>query len=345
MRIAVDAMGGDHAPDEILKGALSALDLFGQDERLALVGDADTISEHAAESGLAGDPRLEIVHAPDVIDMCEPPAKAVRSKPDSSIVRMARLGSHKCEEATRADAVISAGNTGACVSAAIMHMKRLHGVHRPGIAVTIPAFAGPVVLCDAGANPEPKATHLWQYGVMAEVLCRKTLGIESPRVALMNIGSEEAKGSEMVRQTRDLLRATPGINFIGYVEGRDFFEGAADVIITDGFLGNTVLKMAEGMAKSLFAAIAHEILETDPELAVRFEPVVKQIYKKNDYHETGGAPLLGVNGTCVISHGSSEARSIRAAIRNTREFVRTGVNEEIERRLAETAHVAEPAIA
>jgi phosphate acyltransferase len=334
MRLAVDVMGGDHAPDVVLKGSLDALPLLAADDQLVLVGPREIIDDYLKDRGCR-DARVVCEHAPDVIEMGESAAKAVRSKPDSSIVKMARLGSHKVEPAVRAHAVLSAGNTGACVSAAIMQMKRLQGVHRPGIAVTIPAFHGPVVLCDAGANPEPKAMHLWQYGIMAEVYARQVLKIEKPRVAQMNIGSEEAKGTGLTKQTRDLLKATPGINYIGYIEGRDFFDGAADVVVTDGFVGNTLLKMAEGLAKSLFAAIAHELFVTDPDLAIKLEPVVKKIYAKNDYHEHGGAPLLGVNGAFMIAHGSSEARTIRAAIRKMREYIASGVNEAIVARLAE----------
>lgn len=341
MRIAVDVMGGDHAPDAILKGSIDALALIAPDDELLLIGPEGLIAEHLAERGIS-DPRVGIIHAPDVIPMDEPPTKGVRQRTESSIVKMALLGSHKTE--VPADVVLSAGNTGACVAAAIMHMKRLPGVHRPGIAVTIPAFHGPIVLCDAGANPEPRGTHLWQYGVMADVYAKEVLGIENPRVALMNIGSEEAKGSDLVKEARNLLRATPDLNFTGYVEGRDFFAGAADVIITDGFVGNTVLKMAEGMAKSLFQAIAQEIFELDPNLAIQFEPVVKQIYAKNDYHEYGGAPLLGVNGAMMIAHGSSEPRTIRAAIRNAREFVAHNVNEHIVERLRQVEAIESPAI-
>ena len=340
MRLAVDVMGGDHAPDVVLKGSIEALPHIGENDQLVLVGPKDIIDDYLTERGVK-DPRLVVEHAADVIEMGESAAKAVRSKPDSSIVRMARLGSHKVEPKDRADAVLSAGNTGACVSAAIMQMKRLPGVHRPGIAVTIPAFHGPVVLCDAGANPEPKATHLWQYGIMAAVYAKQVLKIENPRVAQMNIGSEEAKGTGLIKQTRDLLKATPGLNYIGYIEGRDFFDGAADVVVTDGFVGNTLLKMAEGLAKSLFAAIAHELFVTDADLAMRLEPVVKKIYAKNDYHEHGGAPLLGVNGAMMIAHGSSEARTIRAAIRKMREFVASGVNEAIMARLEELKNCPE----
>ncbi|MEL7472495.1 MAG: phosphate acyltransferase PlsX [Planctomycetota bacterium] len=343
MRLALDVMGGDHAPDAILKGAVQALELLDADDRLVLVGPQDVIREHLAELVPSGDERIEIHHAPDMIEMHEPPARAVRTKANASIVQTALLGSSRKSEADLyCDAVLSAGNTGAFVSAAIMHQKRLKGVHRPGIAVTIPAFHGPLVLCDAGANPEPKGAHLWQYGVMASVYAQEVHGIENPRVALMNIGAEEGKGSELVKQARDLLASTPGLNFIGYVEGRDVFDGVADVIVTDGFVGNTVLKVAEGLAKSLFAAIAQEIFESSPELAVKFEPVVKQIYAKNDYHETGGAPLLGVDGITVIAHGSSEARTIRAALRNCKKYVNAGLNGAIVRRMAEVAHVEHP---
>jgi glycerol-3-phosphate acyltransferase PlsX len=220
------------------------------------------------------------------------------------------------------------------VAAAIMHMKRLPGVHRPGIAVTIPAFHGPVVLIDAGANPEPRATHLWQYGIMADEYARHVLKIERPRVAQMNIGAEEGKGTDIVKGARDLLRATPDINYIGYIEGRDFFDGMADVVVTDGFVGNTLLKMAEGLVRSLFMGLAHQIFAIDPDLAMKLEPVVREIYRRADYHEHGGAPLLGVNGGMIIAHGSSEPRSIRAAIRKMREFVKTGVNEAIVARIA-----------
>lgn len=339
MRLAVDVMGGDNAPDAILKGCVEALTHLTPGDSLILLGDEPVIRELLAEFGCA-DPRLVVEHAPEVISMGDSPAKAVRSRPNSSIVRMALRGSRKHEDPV--DGVLSAGNTGACVAAAIMHMKRLPGVHRPGIAVTIPAFHGPVVLCDAGANPEPTAVHLWQYGVMADVYARDILGMANPRVALMNIGAEEGKGSDLIKKARNLLRQTPDLNFIGYVEGRDFFNGVADVIVTDGFLGNTLLKMAEGMAKSLFSAIAQEIFLADPALALQFEPVVKQIYAKNDYHEYGGAPLLGVNGSCFIAHGSSEARTIKAAVRNARDYVMRHVNDGIAARVKSLGHLTSP---
>lgn len=333
IRIGIDIMGGDHAPDAILKGCVMALEDMSPGDVFVLFGPEGVIRELIADRGLSpDDPRFEIIDCTEVIQMGETAAKAVRAKTDSSIVQMHIHGAER--HPRRCDVVLSAGNTGACVAAATLHMRRLPGVIRPGIAVTVPAFHGPMVLIDAGANPEPKAEHLWQYGVMADELAKDVLRIKSPRVAVMNIGSEESKGTGIIREAATLLKDTPGLNYTGYIEGRDFFEGVADVIVTDGLVGNTLLKAAEGMAKSLFKAIGAEILSIDPALMMKFEPVVKSIYKKNDYHEYGGAPLLGVNGACFIAHGSSEARTIRAAIKNCRTFVRARVNDAIVRRLA-----------
>ena len=337
MRIAVDVMGGDHAPDAIVRGCIDALPLLAPDDQLVLVGRKRDAEEILAERGVR-DARIELVHCDEVIGMDESPVEAVRTKRDSSIVLMAKLGSQRSEHPC--DVVLSAGNTGACVSAATMHMKRLPGVHRPGIAVTFPAFHGPVVLCDAGANPEPRATHLWQYGLMSEVFARQIHGIARPRIGQMNIGSEEGKGTDLINEVHDLFKRTPNVNYIGFVEGRDLFDGAVDVVVTDGFTGNTLLKMAEGLARSLFKAIAHEIFNHSPDLGVQLEPVFKDIYKKNDYHEYGGAPLLGVNGICVIAHGSSEAKTIKNAIRNARQYASHHINEAIVKRLDEVSSVA-----
>lgn len=339
MRIAVDAMGGDHAPDAIVRGCVDALPALPPGDQLVLVGRRAEIEEILIERSVSpADPRLEIVHCDQVIDMHESPVEAVRAKKNSSIVESARLGSFRAEN--RCDVVLSAGNTGACVSAATMQMKRLAGVHRPGIAVTFPAFHGPVVLSDAGANPEPRPSHLWQYGLMSETFSRIVLGISSPRVALMNIGSEEGKGTDLIGAAHELFKRTPGMNYVGYIEGRDLFDGVADVVVTDGFTGNSMLKMAEGMARSFFKAIAAEIFEQSPELGMQLEPIFKSIYKKNDYHEYGGAPLLGVNGVYVIAHGSSEAKTIKNAIRNSRQYVQTHVNDAIVKRLEEVSSVA-----
>jgi glycerol-3-phosphate acyltransferase PlsX len=243
------------------------------------------------------------------------------------------------KQPNRLDAVISAGNTGACVAAAQLHMRRLDGVIRPGIAVTVPTFAGPIVLIDVGANIEPKAHHLAQYGVMGDIYARRVLGIANPRVALMNVGGEEQKGTQEMRDARDLLRMTDGLQFSGFVEGRGVFDGEADVVITDGIVGNVMLKMAEGLSSGIFKALAKEVFVIDPTLASRLEPVVKSLYAKYDYHEHGGAPLMGVNGVCLISHGSSVARTITSAIRRARSFVDLGVNDAIVERLSAAQHL------
>lgn len=342
MRIAVDVMGGDNAPDDILRGCIDGLVHLAPDDKLVLFGNQRDIDEVLDEAGVS-DSRLEVIPTTQVIEMAESPSLAVKGKPDSSIVQMCRYSSQREQDPEkRCDAALSAGNTGACVAAGIMQMKRLPGVHRPGISVAMPSMHGPMVLCDAGANPEPTATHLWQYAVMADVVARKLLHIENPRVAVMNIGAEDSKGTGTIKQARDMIKSTPGLNYIGFIEGREFFAGVADVVVTDGLMGNVVLKTAEGIAKSIFEAITQEILEIDSDLMSRFAPVAKSIWKKNDYHEYGGAPLIGVNGTLFIAHGSSEPRTIANAIRSCREYVSAGINDGIVQRIAEAEAAVSP---
>jgi glycerol-3-phosphate acyltransferase PlsX len=329
-------MGGDHAPDAILAGSVAALPLLAPEDRLVLIGDATVIREALAERGLTHDPHIEIEPTTQVIGMDESPVSAVRAKPDSSIVRMAQLGGSRHEDGRHCDVVISAGNTGACVAAVQMSMRRLPHVHRPGITVVLPTMHGPVAICDVGANPDPKPVHLYQYAHMARVYVQRLIGRTNPRVALLSIGGEESKGNALVKEAAKLLKADPTLNYIGYIEGRDLFDGKADVVITEGFTGNTIIKLAEGLIAGLFKMLAKEILESDPELALRFEPIVKSIYKKHDYHEYGGAPLLGANGVFFKCHGSSEARTLTAAVRNALAFARLGVNDQIVAALAVT---------
>jgi glycerol-3-phosphate acyltransferase PlsX len=330
MRIGLDVMGGDNAPDAILQGAIDALDRLEPTDVVVLVGDGGVIERTLADRGV-DDGRITVVPATQVIAMDESPVEAVRGKRDSSLVALARMAGRRAERPL--DAMISAGNTGACVTAAQMYMRRLPGVHRPGVAVTMPTFGGPVVLIDVGANLEPKPHHLAQYGVMGGVYAKLAFGIERPRVALMNVGGEGQKGTIFMKKARDLLRAEETLQFIGYIEGRAVFEGEANVVVTDGLVGIVMLKLAEGLSAGIFKAIAREVFEADPELAARLEPVVKRIYAKHDYHEYGGAPLLGVNGVCMISHGSSVARTITNAILRSKQFVESRVNEAITRRL------------
>lgn len=331
MRIGLDVMGGDHAPGAILDGALAALPRLDPDDQLVLVGDESIIRAGIARAGI-DDPRLVVHGTTQVIAMDEPPVEAVRTKPDSSITTLARLAGRKSKQPL--EAIISAGNTGAKVAAAQMHMRRLPSVHRPGIAVPVPTFAGPVVVIDVGANIAPKPTHLAQYGVMGATFASRLHGIENPRVGLMNIGGEEQKGTDDMKRARDMLRSVPELNFIGYVEGRRVFEGEADVVVTDGVVGNVMLKLAEGLSAGIFRVIARELAESDPELGARIEPVIRRIYARHDYHEFGGAPLLGVNGVCLICHGSSEARTIINAIVTAKKFIASDVNEAISARLA-----------
>lgn len=333
MRIAIDIMGGDNAPNDILSGCLQAVDLLDADDRLVLIGDEAVIRSGLEKAGLDADDRFEIEPTTQCIDMAESPVQAIRSKPDSSIVRMAELGGRKAGQ-RRCEVVASAGNTGACVAAAQMSMRRLPQVHRPGIAVPIPTFAGPIVVCDVGANPEPRPQHLHQYAIMAEVYARRVIGIAQTRVAVLSIGGEEGKGNTLVRETHQLIKSDPNLNYVGYVEGRDLFAGKANVVVTEGFTGNVALKLSEGLAAGLFKTIGREIAAHDPTLAERFAPVVQAIYKKHDYHEYGGAPLLGANGGCMICHGSSQGRTIYNTIRNAKQYVRLGVNDAITEALA-----------
>jgi len=335
MRIGLDVMGGDNAPHAILDGAFAALEQLDESDSLYLVGDGEIINKALGDHGIDDD-RVVVVPTSQVIGMDEPPVEAVRSRPDSSIAVLAELASARKAAKRGAeplDAILSAGNTGACVSAAQMHMRRLRNVHRPGIAVRIPTFTGSIVLIDVGANIEPKPHHLAQYGVMGELYARLILGIEKPRVALMNVGGEEQKGTAEMKLTRDLLRSAEGVNFIGYIEGRAVFDGEADVVITDALVGNVMLKLTEGLSAGIFKVIAREVSQVDPDLARRFEPVVKRIYARHDYHEYGGAPLLGVRGICLIGHGSSEARTITNAVMGSRQLVRCGINDAIIQRL------------
>jgi phosphate acyltransferase len=331
VRAAVDVMGGDHAPDAILKGCWDAAPLLDGDDRILLVGDERIIRNGLASSGLEGaaKQRFEVIATTQVIEMDESPVEAVRSKPDSSISVMCKLAGKG-----HADVVISAGNTGACVAGAQLRMRTLPGVSRPGIAVVLPTFYGEVVVCDVGANITPKPRHFQQYAIMAGAYATAVAGIENPRVGLLSIGEEDAKGTTIVKEARKLMRDEPQINFIGNVEGRDLFKGVVDVVVCDGFVGNIVLKFTEGLAEGLFKTILAELQEFAPESVGQFEPVMKKIYAKHDWQEYGGAPLLGVGGYCLICHGRSDARAIRNAVRVGKQLVRSDINQKIVERVA-----------
>jgi glycerol-3-phosphate acyltransferase PlsX len=323
MRIAIDAMGGDHAPTEIIKGVLEASELLDTDDELILIGDQETIKAQLSSLDAAHD-AVTVVHAPEVIGMNEAPVESLRKKRKSSIAIMAKMASHK-----QTDAVISAGNTGACVVGCQLRMRNLEGILRPGIAVVLPLLGGSVTLCDVGANIACKPVNLYQYAVMASVYTKEVLGIDNPRVGLMSIGAEDAKGNELVKKTRELIKSDEQLNFIGNLEGRDIFDGACDVAICEGFVGNVLLKITEGLATMLFKAIGHELKAENEKLAMQFKPVITQIYKKYDYHEYGGALLLGINGTAVICHGASTSRTIKNAIIAAKKFYMKKINAQI----------------
>jgi glycerol-3-phosphate acyltransferase PlsX len=318
VRLAIDAMGGDYAPREVVRGAVAARDLLPQDE-IILVGDEAAIRQELQATRASLD-RLTLVHTTQQVGMAEPPVEAVRRKPDSSMRRAMAL-----VRAKEADAVISAGNTGAFVAAAHMVVKRLPGVRRPGISVVLPTFYGPVVLIDVGANVDSRPVHLLQYGIMASVYARKVIGIEQPRVGILSIGEESEKGNELAREARELLSRAP-VSFCGNAEGRDIFNGRFDVVVCDGFVGNIVLKCVEALAGSMFQTIMQEVRALDPEVKGKLVPILGELQRRHDSEEYGGAPLLGVEGIVIICHGNSKARAIANALRAASTCARRQVN-------------------
>ncbi len=339
MRIAIDAMGGDHAPQEIVAGAVLSLESISEDDSIVLVGRKEEIERVLANlPEWKDDARIEIAHASEVIEMGDNPVEALKQKKDSSIARMVELSADG-----KVDAAVSAGNTGACVAACQMKLGRLKGVIRPGIAVIIPSFAGSMVLCDVGANPAPKPHHIHQYALMASIYAENVFNLNRPaRVALLNIGEEDAKGNPLVKQARDLIKADPRINFAGYVEGRTIFSGLADVVVCDGFVGNVVLKLIEGLVTGLVQMLTDEVKKSNRMLIKLFSPFLNRLLQKHDYSEHGGAPLLGVNGVFIICHGSSDRRAIKNAISVAYNFARSNINQLIVERIATTPEVARP---
>ena len=324
MRIGIDAMGGDDAPAVEVQGALDARELLAPDDQIVLVGNESLILEHLDGQADWSD-KIAIQHADQVIGMDESPVEALRAKPNSSIGVLAKM--HK---AGKLDAIISAGNTGAYVAASQMYLRRLKGVQRPGIAIITPTASGPVAVCDVGANVNCRPVHLLQYGVMASVHLSAIHGVENPRVGLLSVGAEDAKGNDLVKRTHQLLRDDPNVNFIGNVEGRDLFQGTCDVMVCEGFVGNVILKLIEGMVEGVMTAMTEELASVLPDGSKEMlRQAIVPILKKYDYNEYGGAPLLGVGGICIICHGASNSRGIRNAIRAAKECSQEHVNERI----------------
>ena len=326
-RIAIDAMGGDHAPEAIVAGALRACSSKGaglNPERILLVGDQARLEAILKDAPLA----LEIQHASQIIEMGESPSTALRSKPDSSIG-----GCIKAVRSGAAGAVVSMGNTGAVVGASTLGLGTLEGVRRPGIAVTMELTGQPVTILDMGANIAPKPEHLVQYGQMGAVLTQSCVkdGPANPRIGLLNIGSEEGKGTTLLKETHPLLARAP-INFVGNVEGSEIFRNAADVVVTDGFTGNVVLKLLEGFSGFMLGLVLKELASHNVDWGME---TLGNVRKQIDYAEYGGAMLLGVNGVVVIGHGRSDDAAVSNAIGLAARAIDASVNEAIVRGMAE----------
>ncbi len=322
MKIAVDGMGSDKAPSVEVEGVIDAVSEFGYE--IILVGDEQVLKRELAKHKFASK-NVTIQHAPEVVGMSEPATTPIRKKPQSSISICAEL----VKNGTAA-AMVSAGNTGAVVCAAVYNLGLLTGVERPGIAIVFPTLKGPVIIIDAGANIDPKPTHLLQYGLMSDAYSKRILGKQNPTIGLLNIGEEETKGTDFVKETHKLLTESR-LNFIGNIEGRDIYAGKCDVIVCDGFLGNVVLKVSESVAFTMVEFLKQELKKSLlAKLSVLLaKSAFREFKKKIDYSEYGGAPLLGVNGGVIISHGSSNKKAIKNAIRVAHEFKERAVNEHI----------------
>ncbi len=321
MRIALDAMGGDHAPAATVEGALLAVRQQGVE--VALVGREDALRAELARHGSAP-PGVTVVHASEVIEMDEHPAQAARTKRDSSMIVGMRL-----VKRGEAQAFVSAGNTGGAMAAALLALGRLRGVERPAIGALLPKLAGGVtLLLDAGANAECRPSHLVQFAHMGVAYLERALAVNNPSVGLLNIGEEATKGSPLAQEAHALLAAS-SLNFFGNVEGRDLTRGVVDVIVTDGFTGNVVLKTAEGVLE-MFGRELKSALTSRPyylPAALMLRPALNGLAKKFDYSEYGGAPLLGTNGVVVIAHGRSDAKAIASSIRVAAEGARSGMQD------------------
>jgi phosphate acyltransferase len=322
MKIAVDAMGGDHGPAVVVEGAVAAAREFGVST--ILVGDRQAVEAEIRRCG-AQSLELEVRHASEVVGMAESPSLALRRKRDSSL----RIAAELVRDG-KAAAFISAGNTGAAMAISMFVIGVLRGIDRPAIAAVLPSLRGFTVLIDAGANVTPKPWHLFQFAIMGNVYARDILGLQQPRVGLLSVGEEEGKGNDLTREAYDLLKESR-LNFIGNIEGRDIYNGSCDVIVTDGFTGNVALKISESLAEMVGAMIKEELTrdlrsKVGAKLAL---PAFGRFRKRVDYTEMGGAPLLGIDGAAIICHGASPVKAIKNAVRVAAEWAKAGLNEHI----------------
>lgn len=339
MRIALDAMGGDFAPGPIVAGAVEAV-RDREDLTVLLVGDRVRVEAELAKHADAHLDRLPIVHASEVIGMEDKPVEGLRRKRDNSISKSWGLLAKG-----EANAVVSAGNTGAMVASALMNAKMfLPGVRRPGIAAIFPSHRGPVAIIDVGANMNAKPEDLYQYGIMGSIYAEHVLGVHEPKVGLLNVGSEDDKGTELTKATRALFQqGALAHRFSGNVEGRDIYEGNARVVVCEGFVGNVLLKAGEGAVEFLFSVLKQEMAKLlpslPPEAGLSIGGGLKDIKSRFEYQEFGGGPLLGIKGACIICHGSSRERAIKNALRVAGTMAEERVNAEFVAQL--TAALAE----
>ncbi len=326
MKIAVDAFGGDYAPDEVVKGCIEAVKT--EKYEVVLVGDEEILKSKLSEFGYTGD-KITVKHASEVIEVSEEPVKAVRAKKDSSMVVALTL----CK-AGEADAVVSAGSTGAYLAGAFRILGRIKGIKRPALTAFMPNVIGSIgVITDCGATSDAKPEYLAQYAQMGSLYAEKVLGIENPKVYLANIGVEEGKGNELYRNAYTLLKENKNINFCGNLETRDLTAGIADVIVCDGFSGNMVIKTIEGTASALFKLIKKSFIENllTKISAVIMLPRLKKIKALLDSSEYGGVPLLGIDGVVIKAHGNSNAKAFYHAVESAARFYETGVNDELKK--------------
>ena len=325
MKIALDAMGGDYAPKNIIAGAVLALRQYEQITKLFLAGDTARIEAELKAHGCT-DPRIEIIHTTQIVDMNDSGIDAVRRKKDSSISRSVDLVKEK-----KADAVVSAGHTGAAVTASLIKLRTLQGIDRPAIASVMPTETKKFVLIDAGANPDPKPENLVENAIMGAAYSKHVLGYPNPEIGLMSIGTEEGKGDELTTKAFDLLKES-GLNFRGNVEGHDLFENPVEVVVCDGFTGNVVLKTSEAIAHAIFSWVKNEVMRSGPlpKLGgLLVKPALNVIKKKTSADEVGGSQLLGVDGITIIAHGGSSPQAIKNAIRTAMESISNQVNPHI----------------
>ncbi|MBP3917206.1 MULTISPECIES: phosphate acyltransferase PlsX [unclassified Clostridium] len=329
MRIAIDGMGGDNAPQAVVNGVVQALNEFN-DLEFFITGPEDIIKEQLKRENYTGD-KITIVDAKEVISTNEHPVMAIRKKKDSSLCKALNLVKEK-----KCDAVLSAGSTGAFLAGCNFIVGRIKGVKRPALTPIMPGKNAPFMIVDAGANVDCKPEYLVQFAHMGREYYKGVLKAENPSIGLVNIGAEEEKGNELTKNTYQLLKNEEGLNFVGNVEPRDVTLGDTNVLVCDGFAGNTILKMYEGTASTLLKIIKDEILSSGVKAkvgALLLKPVFKSIKKKFDYKEYGGAPFLGVDGICIKAHGSSDGKAFKNAIRQSKQFYDSKVLEKIKEEL------------